>query len=161
MWLSGADSASYESSTYYTQIVKYFPVEADAKSFALRMLIHYVGDVHQPLHAVAEVDSTYPSGDRGGNLETLPSVCGASNLHAMWDSVAYNYCGNPTTVSTTMYYLKLLSLSRALTGPGTQMRPKPCAKRTPFQAARFTAVTSKSGLKRGSISQSSTFTQVS
>lgn len=99
LWLSGAESAEYESSTYYTSIIKYFPVEADAKSFALRMLIHYVGDVHQPLHAVAEVDSTYPSGDRGGNLETLPSVCGASNLHAMWDSVAYNYCGNPTVVS--------------------------------------------------------------
>lgn len=65
------------------------------------MLIHYVGDVHQPLHTVAEVDSTYPSGDKGGNAESLPSVCGASNLHAMWDSVAYNYCGNPTLVSIT------------------------------------------------------------
>lgn len=45
-WLSGADSSEYQSSTYFTQIMHYFPVEADAKSFALRMLIHYVGDVH-------------------------------------------------------------------------------------------------------------------
>ena len=90
----------------------YFPVEADAKSFALRMLIHYVGDVHQPLHTVAEVDSKYPSGDKGGNAETLPSICGASNLHAMWDSVAYNYCGNPTVVSNKEFLIQLLALDK-------------------------------------------------
>jgi len=59
------------------------------------MIIHYVGDIHQPLHTVAMVDATYPSGDMGGNKEYLPSICGASNLHSVWDSVAYNYCGYP------------------------------------------------------------------
>jgi len=65
------------------------------------LLIHYVGDLHQPLHAVAEVDSTYPSGDRGGNSEAIPSICGAANLHAVWDSVAYNYCGYPSLPLST------------------------------------------------------------
>ena len=61
------------------------------------MIIHYVGDIHQPLHAVAEVDATYPKGDMGGNKEYLPSTpCGATNLHAVWDSIAYLYCGYPT-----------------------------------------------------------------
>lgn len=101
-WISD-NGTDYKSSYYYQQVTKNFPSDADGRSFALRMIIHYVGDIHQPLHAVAEVDSTYPSGDQGGNKEYLPSICGASNLHAVWDSVAYNYCGYPTLVSTTKF----------------------------------------------------------
>eukprot|EP00494_Astrolonche_serrata_P031297 UN31566 len=41
--------------------------ENDNKSTALRLLIHYIGDLHQPLHAATRVDDAYPSGDRGGN----------------------------------------------------------------------------------------------
>jgi len=51
--------------------------------------------VHQPLHAVALVDNDYPSGDRGGNDEQLPSKDGASNLHAVWDAMMYEYSGYP------------------------------------------------------------------
>ena len=29
----------------------------------------------------------------GGNLEKLPEVDGVDNLHAIWDSVAYQYAG--------------------------------------------------------------------
>lgn len=94
-WLSN-NGTSYKSSYYYKEIKNYFPNESEARSFALRLVIHYVGDIHQPLHAVAEVDSTYPSGDRGGNDEKLPSRSGASNLHAVWDSVAYEYTGRPS-----------------------------------------------------------------
>jgi len=54
------------------------------------MIIHYIGDLHQPLHAVALVNSTYPSGDMGGNKEYLPTnACGATNLHSAWDSVGF------------------------------------------------------------------------
>ena len=97
-WISNNGTA-YKSSYYYQQVTKNFPSDADGRSFALRLIIHYVGDLHQPLHAVAEVDSKYPSGDQGGNAESLPSICGAGNLHAVWDSVAYNYCGYPVLVS--------------------------------------------------------------
>lgn len=57
------DSGDYKSTTYYQQIAAAFPKQADQLSFALRLVIHYVGDMHQPLHAEAEVNSTYPSGD--------------------------------------------------------------------------------------------------
>ena len=35
-----------ETSIYVAQIAEIFPDEADQKSFALRMVIHYVGDIH-------------------------------------------------------------------------------------------------------------------
>lgn len=92
-FLKGTTSVS--SSYYLTQVAKYFSYEEDQKSFALRLIIHYIGDIHQPLHAVAEVDSTYPTGDRGGNSEKMPSQGGVSNLHALWDSDIYTYEGYP------------------------------------------------------------------
>ena len=61
------------SSPYIKQVQEWFSDENDQKSFALRLVIHYVGDLHQPLHATAEVDSEYPEGDRGGNEEWIPN----------------------------------------------------------------------------------------
>ena len=57
------------------------------KAFALRMLIHMVGDVHQPFHAVGKVSHAYPHGDWGGN-RTLVKSPGVKNIHALWDSTA-------------------------------------------------------------------------
>lgn len=93
-FLKGEVGSDYD--TYTQQIAQKFSYEDDQKSFALRMVIHYVGDVHQPLHTTAEVDPTYPTGDRGGNSEQVPSSHGASNLHAIWDSVIYVYDGKPS-----------------------------------------------------------------
>ncbi len=46
---------------------------------ALRFLVHLVGDIHQPLHAVSDAD-------QGGNCEKLnPPIGRAKNLHALWD----------------------------------------------------------------------------
>jgi hypothetical protein len=51
---------------------------------ALRFLVHFVGDVHQPLHAVSDADL-------GGNCELLdPPVNKAKNLHALWDGELVN-----------------------------------------------------------------------
>jgi hypothetical protein len=51
---------------------------------ALRFLVHFVGDVHQPLHAVSDAD-------QGGNCEPLdPPVKKARNLHALWDGELVN-----------------------------------------------------------------------
>ncbi|TNV72394.1 hypothetical protein FGO68_gene13626 [Halteria grandinella] len=69
--------------------------EEDGRSFALRLLIHYVGDLHQPLHATARVDSKYPKGDAGGNFFKLPEYLGAKNLHSVWDSVMYLWTSTP------------------------------------------------------------------
>jgi len=94
-FLKGEISAS--ESTYTSQVADHFSYEEDQRSFALRMIVHYVGDVHQPLHSTALVDSHYPTGDRGGNSEKIPSVDGVSNLHSVWDSVLYSYTGYPDT----------------------------------------------------------------
>ena len=46
---------------------------------ALKNLVHFVGDVHQPLHAGYLDDS-------GGNKFQLQVFMRSSNLHALWDS---------------------------------------------------------------------------
>jgi len=66
------------------------PTVEDNMSTAMRLLIHYVGDSHQPLHGVSRVDNEYPAGDRGGNSFHVQSKFGAKNLHAVWDSVVYS-----------------------------------------------------------------------
>ena len=65
--------------------------EIMAKSFGLRLLIHYMGDIHQPLHCSAKVDKHFPKGDKGGNLFQLPNHYSSGDLHAVWDSVLYQY----------------------------------------------------------------------
>lgn len=67
--------------------------QAEGKSLAMRLLIHYLGDIHQPLHTVARVDSNYPAGDRGGNDFKVAERDGISNLHSVWDSVGYEFEG--------------------------------------------------------------------
>jgi len=50
----------------------------------LRYLLHFVGDVHQPLHASTAISAAFPSGDSGGNGFTLNGTW--SELHALWDA---------------------------------------------------------------------------
>jgi len=81
---------NYSASNYPVNTVKAAGGSAkETYSTALRLIIHYVGDIHQPLHSVSRVDDSYKAGDRGGNSVRLPSKDGASNLHAVWDAVAY------------------------------------------------------------------------
>jgi hypothetical protein len=49
------------------------------KKNALMFLVHFVGDMHQPLH-VGRPD------DRGGNSITIKFDNKSTNLHALWDS---------------------------------------------------------------------------
>ena len=57
-------------------------------SFHLRLLIHYVGDIHQPLHATSRFSPDFPNGDQGGNAFKLKIDHElVTNLHALWDSV--------------------------------------------------------------------------
>ncbi|MGQ3887787.1 S1/P1 nuclease [Legionella sp. CNM-1927-20] len=56
------------------------------KGFSLRILLHVIGDIHQPMHAVSLFSKSYPKGDQGGNLITLAPNPVASNLHAYWDN---------------------------------------------------------------------------
>ena len=65
----------------------------DIKSYDLVWLIHLVGDVHQPLHAVARFRHNNTDGDNGGNDVKLNCAAGvfcASNLHSEWDGILGN-----------------------------------------------------------------------
>ncbi|ALT78351.1 S1/P1 nuclease [Paucibacter sp. KCTC 42545] len=73
------------------------PFQIASKKEALRLLAHYLGDVHQPLHVVSiyldaaghAVDPDAAAGldpktsTKGGNTLLL----GASKLHGLWDSI--------------------------------------------------------------------------
>jgi hypothetical protein len=64
--------------------------DENAQAQALRLVIHFVGDIHQPLHCTSRVDSAHPDGDRGGNLVSI-QITGSNgqpkktNLHSYWD----------------------------------------------------------------------------
>jgi hypothetical protein len=51
---------------------------------ALKYLVHFIGDVHQPLHA-GYLD------DKGGNTYQLQAFMRGSNLHAVWDTGLIKY----------------------------------------------------------------------
>lgn len=55
------------------------------KGVALRVILHVVGDLHQPLHASTCVSADFPQGDRGGNLMRLQKNPIGKNLHSYWD----------------------------------------------------------------------------
>lgn len=51
----------------------------DTKKMYLRLLIHIVGDIHQPLHVS-------PEGTEGGNTVKVNWLGQSTNLHSVWDS---------------------------------------------------------------------------
>ena len=61
---------------------------------ALRFVLHFVRDLHQPLHSSDD-------SDRGGNSKLLsPAVGSSRNLHAFWDTAAVVSLGRePQAVS--------------------------------------------------------------
>lgn len=69
---------------YYADILRSEGASEDQRAEALRFLVHFVGDAHQPLHAGRR-------GDRGGNdidRLTVPGYTAkgeTTNLHAAWD----------------------------------------------------------------------------
>ncbi len=63
---------------------------------ALRFLIHFIGDLHQPLH-VADRD------DRGGNDTQVQLLGRGTNLHRVWDGELIERSGT----DTSRYYAHL------------------------------------------------------
>jgi hypothetical protein len=54
------------------------------KGAALRFYLHWLGDIHQPMHTISYYSPSYPQGDAGGNLYLLQDDV-FPNLHAFWD----------------------------------------------------------------------------
>lgn len=59
-----------------------------SKAFALRMLVHIVGDIHQPLHCTNYYSKEFPEGDVVGTRFAVkfPGMKEISNLHFIWDA---------------------------------------------------------------------------
>jgi hypothetical protein len=58
---------------------------------ALKFVVHFVGDLHQPLHACDDAD-------RGGNaVKVRLAHSDATNLHAVWDSATVAALGKDAT----------------------------------------------------------------
>tara|TARA_R110002096_G_scaffold27330_2_gene83710 strand:- start:17637 stop:18419 length:783 start_codon:yes stop_codon:yes gene_type:complete len=64
---------------YCIKIIKDDKSTDDDKAFYLKLLIHFIGDLHQPMHVGLEED-------RGGNDFKVQWFYKDTNLHRVWDS---------------------------------------------------------------------------
>jgi hypothetical protein len=67
----------------YAEVLK-TSTDDDERAQALRFIIHFVGDIHQPLHCSTRVDEALPDGDQGGNLFFVHTPH-RTKLHSFWD----------------------------------------------------------------------------
>ncbi|MDA1008517.1 MAG: S1/P1 nuclease [Planctomycetota bacterium] len=63
----------------YREILKDSEKPKEERILALRLLAHFVGDIHQPLHV------SYKD-DKGGNMLTVTHLGTRSSMHSVWDS---------------------------------------------------------------------------
>ena len=63
----------------YIDLLKKSSLSQEEEAFALKCLIHLVGDIHQPLHVGNGTD-------RGGNDVKVTYFWKSSNLHTVWDT---------------------------------------------------------------------------
>jgi hypothetical protein len=64
----------------YTARARNRTLPFEEQSDALKFLIHFIGDVHQPLHVGF-------AGDRGGNAISVTFLGKSTTLHAVWDTL--------------------------------------------------------------------------
>ncbi len=76
------------------------PFSFKDKAEALALLVHYIGDIHQPLHVGSvflDKDGKQVNPDEHGYDHSTNTVggnalqCPCGNLHSLWDDVPYNY----------------------------------------------------------------------
>jgi len=93
-WLSEADDGDDYLDTYIYDYIRnrLYPDEDEnvSLSYALRLLIHLLGDLHQPLHNMDLFNDENIKGDNGGNSFDLPYHYGADELHAVYDTLMYS-----------------------------------------------------------------------
>ena len=75
---------AYTKINFLVRELKKKKLPAADKVFYLRLLIHIVGDIHQPLH-VGRLD------DLGGNKIKVSWFSAPSNLHRVWDEQLINF----------------------------------------------------------------------
>jgi hypothetical protein len=75
---------AYNKIVLLTKELKNKNLQQTQKQMYLRLLIHLVGDVHQPFHVSA-------TGDRGGNDIKVTWFSEPSNIHRVWDEQLIDY----------------------------------------------------------------------
>jgi hypothetical protein len=73
------------------------------KAFAMRVLMHVIADIHQPLHTISFYAKRFPHGDKGGNLYRIRLGRRHMNLHHFWDDAG----GLLSTYSLDRIYMDL------------------------------------------------------
>ncbi|KAJ7467077.1 phospholipase C/P1 nuclease domain-containing protein, partial [Mycena latifolia] len=68
-----------EDSVYYAKAGRTSTSQYDAANEALKFLIHFMGDMHMPLHLTGR--------DRGGNSDKVLFSGRQTNLHSLWDGL--------------------------------------------------------------------------
>jgi len=112
-WLMGKDVSD---TLAYQTVMKHTDSEIEGKSMALRLIIHYMGDIHQPLHCSDRYTADLPKGDKGGNDFPLKYHYTANELHAVWDDVIYDYHKAPKRPFTKDAWTEFGSLADDLVG---------------------------------------------
>lgn len=77
--LRNPDGDILEAMERFTKVLQDDAASHKSQVEALRFLTHFIGDIHQPLHAGR-------ASDRGGNDIAVSFYREPSNLHAVWDS---------------------------------------------------------------------------
>ena len=94
------------------------PIEARRR--ALKFVVHFIGDAHQPLHANNRED-------KGGNVVQLripaPSGEKGSNLHTLWDSGLIQHAG----LDEAGYHARLRALPLAVDVAADALPPRSAA----------------------------------
>jgi nuclease S1 len=84
----------------YTAVLKDKSQPRDKRREALIFVVHFLGDLHQPMHAAGGQVKDEQSGnmipDRGGNLVKIRFLGYETNLHSAWDSALIDW--GPGTV---------------------------------------------------------------
>ena len=85
-YVSESDNNVYTAILKAEATLKDNSLSADQKNEALKNLIHFVGDAHQPMHISRKED-------KGGNTIQVQFDGKGTNLHALWDSKLIDHEG--------------------------------------------------------------------
>lgn len=93
----------------YTAILKDKTQPKDKRREALIFVVHFVGDIHQPLHAAGGQVKNDQTGvmepDLGGNRVKVRYLGTETNLHSVWDGMLIEW-GKPTVEEYVTYLLE-------------------------------------------------------
>jgi hypothetical protein len=84
---SGVGTASFDvvrAISLSVSNLAYSGTSQSNQAVSLRYLIHFTGDIQQPLHASTAVSASSPTGDAGGNGFGISGTW--NNLHSLWDA---------------------------------------------------------------------------